>query len=45
MGLDLFWNRRSGSYIERTGDGEGGERCRVGVDDGALGSALRLVPV
>jgi hypothetical protein len=40
MGLGLFWNRHSRSYIERNGDGEGGERRHVGVVAGALGSAL-----
>ena len=40
MGLGLFWNRRPRSYIERTGDDEGGEQRRVGVVDDTIGSAL-----
>jgi hypothetical protein len=32
MGLGLFWNRHSRSYIERTGDGEVVERLLVVSD-------------
>lgn len=41
MTPDLVWNRRSRSYIERTGDAEGDDWRRVGVVVGVI----RFVPV
>ena len=38
----MFWNRRSRSYIERTGDDVCGERRRNGVVASAGGEALEV---